>query len=163
VWAEVCIRALEANLRDIRRYLDAGASHNNGGQKEKTCEARRRVRILAVVKGDAYGHGAIGAGKVFAKAGADWFGGACSAKGAELRENGIRKPILVLTGYWDGEEQHLVEFDLTPAVSNCRQLIRLERAALRAARRRRGALNVHLKIDSGMHRLGIPADSIDCV
>jgi alanine racemase len=116
-----------------------------------------------VVKGDGYGHGAASAAKAFARAGADWFGVTCPAEGAELRDSGIRQPILVLTGFWDGEEQRLIQFDLTPAVTNCSQLLRLERAASRAAAGLPGGLAFHLKIDTGMNRLGILPDSIDCV
>jgi alanine racemase len=163
LWAEIHTHALEANLRAIRRHLDSSApAEARGGGKNET-KTHKHVRILAVVKGNGYGHGAAGVAKAFAKAGADWFGVTCSAEGAELRESGIRKPILVLTGFWDGEEQCLIEFNLTPAVTHCSQLFRLEQVARRAPRRFRGALGFHLKIDSGMNRLGISPDSIDCL
>lgn len=164
VWAEIHTRALESNLRAIRRHLDSGAcahARKHAEQGKETIK-RKRVQILAVVKGDGYGHGAVGAAMAFAKAGADWFGVTCAAEGAELRESGVRKPILVLTGFWDGEEESLIEFNLTPAVTHCSQLLRLERAA-RAVRRLRGPLGFHLKIDTGMNRLGISPESIDCL
>lgn len=163
IWAEIHTHALQANLRAIRRHLDSSAPAEARSGAKKETETHKRVRILAVVKGDGYGHGAAGAAKAFAKAGADWFGVTCSAEGAELRESGIHKPILVLIGFWDGEEQRLIEFNLTPAVTHCSQLLRLERVARRAARRLRGALGFHVKIDSGMNRLGISPDSIDCL
>ena len=163
LWAEIHTHALEANLRAIRRHLDSSAPPEARSGARKETQRHKRVRILAVVKGNGYGHGAAGAAKAFAKAGADWFGVTCSEEGAELRESGIRKPILVLTGFWDGEEQRLIEFNLTPAVTHCSQLPRLERVARRAARRLRGALGFHLKIDSGMNRLGIWPDTIDCL
>lgn len=163
IWAEIHTHELEANLRAIRRHLDSSAPAEARSGAKKEAERHKRVRILAVVKGDGYGHGAAGAAKAFAKAGADWFGVTCSAEGAELRESGICKPILVLTGFWDGEEQRLIEFNLTPAVTHCSQLLRLERVARRAARGLRAALGFHVKIDSGMNRLGILPDSIDCL
>src|SRR3990170_8844522 len=141
VWAEVSLTALEANLRAMRRHI--------GTQR----------KILAVVKGNAYGHGAVPVSKALARAGADWFGVTCSGEGIELREGGIRKPILLLTGFWEGEEKHLLKHRLTPAVTRCEQLWLLERAAARA---RRGPLLFHLKIDSGMNRLGIAPPDVPC-
>ena len=162
VWAEIHTRALESNLRAIRRHLDFDTPAHPRSRADKGKVTRKRVQILAVVKGDGYGHGAVGAAAAFAKAGADWYGVTCTAEGAELRDSGFSKPILVLTGFWDGEEERLIEFNLTPAVTHCSQLLRLERAA-RATRRLRGPLGFHLKIDTGMNRLGISPDSIDCL
>src|SRR5215470_7708744 len=105
VWAEIHTRALESNLLAIRKHLDSSASAHARNHAKQQKEASKRVQILAVVKGDGYGHGAVGAAMAFAKAGADWFGVTCPAEGAELRESGVRKPILVLTGFWDGEEE----------------------------------------------------------
>jgi len=156
LWAEVHTRALEANLLAVRRHLDSSVIPNANRAK------RKRVRILAVVKGNGYGHGAAGAAKAFARAGADWFGVTCSSEGIELRESGIRHPILLLTGFWEGEEQRLIEFNLTPAVTDCNQLALLEKAA-RRTRTLQKPLAFHLKIDTGMNRLGILPESIDCL
>ena len=90
VWAEVSLSALRHNLRAIRKHI--------GGKR----------KILAIVKANAYGHGAIEVSRALEKAGADWFGITCTSEGAELREAGIRKPILVLTGCWPGEEEALL-------------------------------------------------------
>jgi alanine racemase len=166
VWAEVHTPALEANFRAIRAHLDGSAqpqTASRGSARGAKQTKSKRVLILAVVKGNGYGHGTAGAAKAFAHAGADWFGVTCSAEGAELREAGIRKPVLVMTGFWRGEEKHLIEYNLTPAVTHCSQLRDLERAAKRAGRKLRGPLGFHLKIDSGMNRLGISPDSIDCL
>ncbi len=151
VWAEVRLSALKHNLRAVKRYLRA---HPEGG--------RRKHKILAVVKGNAYGHGAVAAAKAFAKAGADWFGVTCTAEGAELREAGIRQPILVLTGFWPGEERRLLEYRLTPAITRCEQLRQLERAAARTRRGSRTPVGFHLKIDTGMNRLGVSPADLDC-
>ena len=148
VWAEVRLGALVHNLRSIQRHLASRA---------KPAGSRSvRPKILAVVKANAYGHGAVPVARALARAGADWLGVTCSAEGIELRDGGIRKPILLLTGFWEGEEKRLLKHRLTPAVTRCEQLWLLERAAARA---RRGPLSFHLKIDSGMNRLGIsPSD-----
>ena len=91
VWAEISLGAIAKNLRAIRRHVG------------------RNCKILAVVKANAYGHGAIPVAKALAKAGADWFGVTCVEEGAELRASGIRQPILILTGFWPGEERRLIE------------------------------------------------------
>src|SRR5215469_14770866 len=150
LWAEVHTRALEANLRAIRRHLDSGVMPEPHDHERTKSDKGKRVRILAVVKGNGYGHGAAGAAKAFARAGADWFGVTCSSEGIELRKKGIRKPILLLTGFWEGEEQRLIEFNLTPAVTDCNQLALLEKAA-RRTRTLQKPLAFHLKIDTGMN------------
>jgi alanine racemase len=155
VWAEIRKSALEHNLRTIRAHLDSG--------RPADYPSKNRIKILAVVKGNAYGHGGVAVAKTLAKAGADAFCVTCSAEGIELREAGIRQPILVLTGFWPGEETRIIEHRLTPAVTDCKQLKLLERAAARAGKKLRGPLEFHLKIDSGMNRLGASPASVDCV
>jgi len=109
------------------------------------------------VKGDAYGHGAAPVARALERAGADWFGVTDAAEGAGLRAAGVRAPILVMTGFWTGEEKSLLENKLTPAVTGLETLRWLERAA---ARRRRGPVGFHLKVDSGMNRLGVAPEEI---
>jgi len=155
VWAEVRLSALTHNFQEIRKHLDSGGANSVG-------KSAKRVKIFAVVKGNAYGHGSVAVSKTLAKAGADMFCVTCTSEGIQLREAGIKQPILVLTGFWPGEEKRLVEYRLTPAVTNCDQLKLLERAASRAARKLRGPLEFHFKIDSGMNRLGASPDSIPC-
>jgi alanine racemase len=149
VWAEVRLSALAHNLRAIRRHISPPPAHRGASQR----------KILAVVKANAYGHGAVPVAKALAEAGADWFGVTCTAEGAELRESGVRKPILLLTGFWPGEEQRLLEYRLTPAITRCEQLRYLERAAARA---KRGPVGFHLKVDTGMNRLGITPADVEC-
>jgi alanine racemase len=144
VWAEVSTSAILHNLRLIRKLV---------GRKRK---------ILAVVKANAYGLGAIPIAKTLAKAGTDWFGVTCTNEGADLRESGIRQPILVLTGFWQGEEKQLLHHSLTPTVTNLEQLKWLERAAARPALRgKRARVPFHVKINTGMNRLGIDASQIE--
>jgi alanine racemase len=151
VWAEVKLSALAHNLRSIQRRL--------ASRRKATGARLERPKILSVVKANAYGHGAVPVARALAKAGSDWFGVTCSAEGIELREGGIRKPILLLTGFWEGEEKRVVQHDLTPAVTRCEQLPLLERAAARA---RRGRFSFHLKIDTGMNRLGLSPSDVPC-
>src|SRR5690349_16963081 len=99
VWAEIRLSALRHNMRSIRRRLRA--------EIKSGTKARPIPKILAVVKANAYGHGAVPVSRELGKAGADWFGVTCSAEGIELRNGGIRKPILLLTGFWPGEEKYL--------------------------------------------------------
>ena len=95
------------------------------------------------------------------KAGSEWFGVTCTAEGIEVRKAGVRRPILVLTGFWPGEEKRLLDYDLTPAITRCEQLAWLEQAASRRRAKRR-SISFHLKIDSGMNRLGIATADVDC-
>jgi alanine racemase len=156
IWAEVSLGALAHNLRAIRRYVNApGAPAATSGGK--TSKKRALRKVLAVVKGDAYGHGAAPVARALERAGADWFGVTSAAEGADLRAAGVRAPILVMTGFWTGEEKSLLENKLTPAVTGLETLRWLERAA---ERRRRGPVGFHLKVDSGMNRLGVSPEEI---
>jgi len=141
LWAEISLKAMAKNLAVIRRHI---------GPKPK---------ILAVVKANAYGLGAVPVSKALAKAGADRFGVTCQNEGIELRDAGIRKPILVLTGFWPGEEKSFIRHGLTPTVTRLEDVKNLERAA--KAARVKSALRFHLKINTGMNRLGLPAEQID--
>jgi alanine racemase len=146
VWAEISLKAILHNLRVIRRHV--------GAQR----------KILAVVKSNAYGLGAVPISKALQKAGTEWFGVTCANEGIELREAGIRKRILVLTGFWPGEEKRLIQNQLTPTVSRVDDLRHVERAAKSMRGKSRGKSSrapFHLKINTGMNRLGISPDEID--
>ena len=148
VWADVSLSALTHNFESIRSYVNP--------RNEK----RRRPRqVLCIVKGNAYGHGGPAVTKALEKAGADWFGVTCTEEGIALREAGVRKPILILTSFVPGEEKRLLEYNLTAVIHRCEQLSQLETAA---ARRGKKKVSFHLKIDSGMNRLGIVPSSVDC-
>ncbi len=143
VWAEVSLSAITHNLRLIRRKIGA------------------KRKILAVVKANAYGLGAVEVSKHLAHLGVQAFGVTCSAEGIELREAGIRQPILLLTGFWPGEEKRILQFNLTPTIARVDQVRALERAAAKSrARKSAKKFAFHLKIDSGMNRLGISPDEI---
>jgi alanine racemase len=148
VWADVSLPALIHNFESIRAYVNPGS------------EKRRTPRqVLCIVKGNGYGHGGPPVSKALEKAGADWFGVTCTEEGIALREAGVRKPILILTSFVPGEEKRLLEHNLTAVIHRCEQLSQLESAA---ARRGKKKISFHLKIDSGMNRLGIVPSRVDC-
>jgi len=154
IWAEISLGALVHNLRAIRRHVNPADARG---------KLSPRRMVLAVIKSNAYGHGIVPVARALSRARADWFGVTCSAEGAELRESGIREPILILTGFWAGEERRILENNLTPAIMRPEQLRLLEKAAAhssRARKPRRGPVGFHLKIDSGMNRLGIAPSEI---
>lgn len=144
VWAEISLRNLLHNLRVIRRRVG------------------RRRKILAIVKANAYGLGAVEISKALVEAGTEWLGVTCSSEGIELREAGIHCPLLLLTGFWPGEEGRILRYNLTPTVSRVDQLLSLERAAARhISKSHKGhRVQFHLKIDSGMNRLGISPQEV---
>ncbi|HET7105818.1 MAG TPA: alanine racemase [Candidatus Acidoferrum sp.] len=148
VWAEVSLSALTGNYRAIRDYV------NPPEEKRKTPR-----KVLCIVKGNAYGHGGAPVAKALERAGADWFGVASAGEGIEIRKAGVRAPILVLGGFWPGEEKNLLQHDLTPAIHRCEQLLAFEAAA---AKLRKKNIAVQLKVDTGMNRLGIMPKDADC-
>jgi alanine racemase len=152
IWAEVSLGALTHNLRAIRAHV------NPAGKPAGTRGPRRK--ILAVIKSNAYGHGIVPVARALSKARADWFGVTCSAEGAELREAGIREPVLILTGFWAGEEKRILDNHLTPAIMRADQLRLLEKAAAQHRKSPKRPVEFHLKIDTGMNRLGIPPSEI---
>jgi alanine racemase len=150
VWADVSLSALTHNLHSIRNFVNP--------KSEKRSSPRK---ILCIVKGNGYGHGGPQVAKALQKAGADWFGVTGAAEGEQVRNAGVRKPILALTSFWPGEEDSLLKNKIAPAVIRCQQLDSLESAAKRRKLGKR-SVGFHLKIDTGMNRLGIATGDIDC-
>jgi len=132
-WAQIDLAALERNLRRIRASLPA------------------HMRYVAVVKADAYGHGLHHAAARIMHSGADLFAVANVAEAAQLRELGPGWPILLLSPVLPEEDPRLAELDLAPTISSADEVARFDAVARRAGR----PLKVHLKIDTGMGRLGI--------
>ena len=149
VWAEVSISALTHNLKAIRDFV------NPAGEKRKSPR-----QVLSIVKGNGYGHGGPQVARILEKAGSDWFGVTCTEEGIAVRKAGVRKPVLVLTSFWPGEEPSLLKHDLTPVVHRCEQLQALDRVVARQGARKR--FSFHLKIDTGMNRLGIVPSDMEC-
>ena len=137
-WAQIDLNALAHNLRVIRER--AGAD----------------VKILAAVKANAYGHGAIECARRLQKEDCDWFGVALPEEGIELREAAITRPILCLGGFWRGQETACLQQNLTPVAYRVDMIASLDRAARDANR----IADVHVKVDTGMGRLGIRADNV---
>ena len=138
-WAEVSLSTLRENYRTVTKYVGSG------------------VTVCAVVKAYAYGHGAVECSKALEAEGATWLGVTSLDEAIPLREEGIATRILLMTGFWHGEEAEIVRLDLTPTVWEIGQIELLERAAARLGVPQQ---SVHLKIDSGMGRLGCTPEEL---
>lgn len=131
-WLEIDRRVLQSNMTKLRKWL---------GQE---------VKVMAVVKANAYGHGLVPVAEAFARGGADYFAVANLEEAIALRKAGIRLPILVL-GYIEAEGIHeLFEYDVIPSIYN----LEIARTISHLAQRHGKPIRVHVKIDTGMHRLG---------
>lgn len=108
--------------------------------------------VLAAVKGDAYGHGATRVARALMDAGCDWFGVALVEEGKELRAAGVTRPILCMGGVGLAGADEAMDARLTPVLSDMATAERLNQAA----GRRHEPSGVHLKVDTGMGRLGVP-------
>lgn len=132
-WVEVNLKAVDHNLKEVRRLV---------GNKTK---------IMAIVKADGYGHGAVEIARRVVKAGVDYLGVASLEEGKELREAKIKSPILILGYTFPSRIVEVVKYSLTQTVYDLDLIRALDRAA--------GKLNkkakVHIKVDTGMGRLGV--------
>jgi alanine racemase len=137
-WAEVDLDALASNFHLIQKQVGPA------------------VKVLAVVKANAYGHGAVTCARRLAVEGADWFGVALPEEGIELRDSGITQPILCLAGFWEGQAGGCIQKNLTPVAYRLEMLEAFDRAARDAG----VVAKVHLKIDTGMGRLGVRFDEV---
>jgi alanine racemase len=137
-WAEIDLGNLAANFRAAKEFIGAG------------------LRYMAVVKADGYGHGAVACARRLEKEGCDWFGVALPEEGVQLREAGIRKLILCLGSYWEGQESLLLNHNLTPTIFRLDLAERFDGAA-----KERGIIaDIHVKVDTGMGRVGVRYDAI---
>lgn len=137
-WAEIDLDALASNFHWVRERVGEG------------------VRVMAVIKADAYGHGAVHCARRLAAEGAEWFAVATPEEALELRHAGVRQSILSLGGFWEGQAALCVKEKLVPVVYRLDMVEALDRAAREA-----GAIaDVHLKIDTGMGRLGVRYDEV---
>ncbi len=123
---------LAANFRSAKHYI---------GNEQK---------FLAVVKADAYGHGAVECSRRLESEGIDWLGVALPEEGVELRRAGINARILCMGSFWPGQESLLIEQDLAPVVTSAEAIEELAKVAAEKGK----TVDVHVKVDSGMHRLG---------
>jgi alanine racemase len=141
-WAEVSLSTLRQNFRTVQQHV--GAS----------------VTVCAVVKADAYGHGAVECSRALELEGARWLGVTSLDEAIPLREAGIESNILLMTGFWRGEENEIVRRRLTPTVWEPWQIELLDKAAASAGDIRHP---VHLKVDTGMGRLGVALEKLPIV
>jgi len=137
--AYIDLGILEENYKTIR----AGVPHN--------------VKVLCVVKADAYGHGAVQVSRRLEENGVDYLGVANIEEGMELRKAGIRSPILVMGGMlpWDMEEP-FYEYDLEPVIYDAGMMERLKGKSFRSGK----TMKVHIKVDTGMGRLGFRPEEV---
>lgn len=131
-WAEIDLDALAHNYRQIRRRI---------GEK---------VKYLGVVKADAYGHGAVQVSRKLEELGADYLAVSSLDEARELRLGGIRLPILILGHTPPEMVSQLIQYDITQTVSARAKAEEYSAAAERCG----GTLKVHIKVDTGMSRLG---------
>jgi alanine racemase len=142
-WAEISVTALRHNFRTILDHVAPNAT------------------VCAVVKADAYGHGAAECAKALEAEGASWFGVTGPDEGIRLRQAGITSQILLLSGFWRGEEEAVVEHDLTPAIWDWEHIELLEGALEKFRKgKRKSQFPVHLKVDTGMNRLGVASGDL---
>ena len=137
-FAEIDLSALNYNFQMIRSSIP------------------RRTEILAVVKADAYGHGFMDISRELEKLGVNAFGVAFLAEGIQLRKSGIDKPILLLGGVYPGQERKCVGYNISTTVFSLEQALALNQAAGKLFRK----AQLHLKVDTGMGRLGVPYSNV---
>ena len=131
-WAEIDLDALAHNYETLRRRIGAG------------------VKFLGVVKADAYGHGAVRVAQTLQELGADYLAVSSADEAMELRENGITMPVLILGHTPKEEVPLLIEHHITQAVTCQAKALEYSQEAVRCG----GTLKVHIKVDTGMSRLG---------
>ena len=137
-WAEINLDNLAANFHSAKEFVG------------------KDVKYMAVVKADAYGHGAVQCAKRLEREGVDWFGIALPEEGVELRHAGITKLILCLGGFWNEQESLVLNYHLTPVI------FQVEKARIlnTAAERRGTVVSIHVKVDTGMGRIGVRYDQV---
>jgi alanine racemase len=150
--ARVDLDATRANYRAIADYLAREAALNRGAARGPA----KPPGIIAVIKANAYGHGAVRIARALEEAGAEWLAVADIEEGIELREAGSRARILVFGALSVSDLAGVFEYDLTPTIASPAA----GRALQRAAAARDVRVRYHLKIDTGMHRLGFRHENV---
>lgn len=136
-WAQIDLDALEYNFKSIKSKL------------------KKDTKVLCVLKADAYGHGAGFLVKEYEKMGADWYGVSNLDEAIELRKNGAKKPILIF-GYTPSNMAHLLyKYDISQALFSLEYAQKLHEKC----KSKNLKLKVHLKIDTGMSRIGFFAQT----
>ena len=137
--AEIDLPAFRHNLQTLRKYLGP------------------QTQIMAVVKADAYGHGAIPCARIAVESGvANYLGTGVIEEGIELRENGLNAPILILGSIFPDEAEELVRHNLATIL--CTQP--LAQVLSKEAEKQDKTVSVHIKVDTGMNRLGVSPENL---
>src|ERR1700730_703658 len=137
-WAEIDLGALVANFHVVKNHVGSA------------------VKVMAVVKADACGHGAVVCVRRLEREEVDWFGVALPEEAIELRDAGITRPVLCLAGFWEGQAEACIQHKLVPAVYRLDMIEAIDSVA----RERGEVADVHVKIDTGMGRLGVRFDEV---
>ncbi|MBD0267098.1 MAG: alanine racemase, partial [Cyanobacteria bacterium Co-bin8] len=138
-WVEINLAALQHNVEQLRGML------------------ANTTDLMAVVKADAYGHGAVTVARTALQAGAAWLGVATVPEGMELRQAGIQAPILVMGAVNSVEEMHAIaHWNLQPTLVTPKQALVFSDALCSRSEALAAPIPVHLKLDTGMSRLGFP-------
>jgi len=132
-WAEVDLSAIKYNFNQIKKCVSPG------------------VKVMSVVKANAYGHGIVEVSRSLSAAGVDYLGVATMDEAVKLRQNNIKKPILVLGSTLPHEIEGALKYGITLTVCNDELLRELNKAA----ERKKKKASVHLKVDTGMGRIGV--------
>lgn len=134
-WVEIDLAALTHNVKQLKNLLSP------------------QTELMAVVKADAYGHGAIAVSQTALQAGASWLGVATIPEGIELREAGIEAPILLLGAtHTAAQVRAIAQWHLQPTICTAKQALIFSEVLVSLDR----SLSVHAKLDTGMSRLGTP-------
>lgn len=138
-WAEINLNNLADNYRSVKQFIG------------------NDILCMAVVKANGYGHGAVNCALKLELEGVDWFGVALPEEGLELRQNNVTKPILCLGSFWEGQENLLIDNDLTPVIYRTDLAEKLDQVCKTKGAKK----NIHIKIDTGMGRIGVRFDEVD--
>ncbi|MBC8288180.1 MAG: alanine racemase [Nitrospinae bacterium] len=136
--AEINLQAFRHNFQNLRNYLDP------------------QTQIMAVIKADGYGHGALPCARIAVDSGADYLGAGVIEEGIELRESGLDTPTLILGSIFPDEAEDLVRHDLATILCTAP----LAQALSKEAVKQNKSVSVHIKVDTGMNRLGISPENL---
>ena len=138
LWAEIDLSAIAHNLHQIKQLVAPD------------------VMIMAIVKANGYGHGAVEVSKKLLSSGANWLGVASPEEGIALRQAGIIAPILVLGAFLPGQQEAMIKYNLTPTICHEHAAQVLSQAAQLCGKK----ISVHIKVDTGMGRLGFLPEQV---
>ncbi len=149
-WVEIDLKAIRHNFREIKKI-----ARRRFVRKPKTCRSPSKRTgcpdVLCVIKADAYGHGMIQVASALKRMGVHFWGVADVTEGVHLRKNGFKKPVLLLGTPLPTQVKDVVDFNLMPTVCTVSLAAALNNYARKIGRK----VDIHLKIDTGMGRLGV--------